>query len=222
MSRDDRPVGRADAPCRFDEGQVFERKGVAANEPGKRRNAEDRNGDDDVEHSAAEDRDDADRKQDPRKREEHVADAHDHPVPPAFVIPGDQSKSRADERPDGDRHEARGQRDSRAHQDAAEDVAPERVDAEPVLERGQRVQAVVVEEVFRVVRREPGRGQRQHDQQQHERTRDDRDRLTEEFAPELGPRRAHRSRCGDGRNVGFRRLELHVFVHGISDNGSSD
>ena len=66
-------------------------------------------------------------------------------VRPAFVVAGGEPEQRADHRADRDRDEARGERDPRAHEDPAEDVAPERVDAEPVLPRRRRVELVVVE-----------------------------------------------------------------------------
>src|SRR5206468_7128598 len=102
MPDHDRPVGRADAPRRFDERKVFERQGIAAYEPGERRNAEDRDRDDDVAYAAAEDSDDADGEHDAGKREQHVADAHDDAVPPALVVSRDEAHGRADDRADGD------------------------------------------------------------------------------------------------------------------------
>ena len=124
-------VGGADAARRLDEREMLERERVAAHEARERRNAEDRHGDDDVGHAAAQDRDDADREQDAGEREQHVAQPHDHAVGPAFVVAGGKPEQRADDRADRDRDEARGKRDPRAHQDPAEDVAAERVDAEP-------------------------------------------------------------------------------------------
>ncbi len=191
MPEHDRAIGCAKASRRLDERQVLERERVAADEPCERRDAEHRNGHDDVRHAAAEDRDDADREQDAGEREQHVADPHDDPVPPAFLVAGDESEQRADDCADGHRQESRRERDPRAHQDAAEDVAAERIDAEPVLPRRARVERVVVEEALRVERDDPGRRDRDEHEQQHERTRDHRHLLPPELAPELRPRRAH-------------------------------
>src|SRR5512143_2120687 len=155
VARDDGAVVGADAPRRLDVREVLERERVPADEPREGRDAEDGDGDDHVRHAATEDRDDADREQDPGEREQHVADAHDDPVGPALVEAGDQSEHGADERPVGDRDEAGGERDPRTHQDPAEDVAAERIDAEEVLPRRRRVEPVVVEIRLGVVRHHP-------------------------------------------------------------------
>ena len=184
--------GGADASRRLDERQVLQRQRVAANQTGEGRDAEDRHRNDDVGHAAAEDRHDPDREKDAGEGEQHVADAHDDALRPSFVVSGDEAQHRADDGADGNRDEAGGQRNPRAHHDAAEDVASERIDAEPVLQRGQRIEAVVVEEILRVVRDDPRREDRDDDEQQHENAGRDRDVLLLELAPELGPRRANR------------------------------
>ena len=68
----------------------------AAHQPRERRDAEDGDRPDDVGHARAEDRDDADRQQDAGKGEQHVADAHDDAVPPAFEEAADQPEHGAD------------------------------------------------------------------------------------------------------------------------------
>jgi hypothetical protein len=118
-------------------------------------NAEDRHREDDVRHAAAENRNDADREQDAREREQHVADAHDDAVPPSLEVACEQAEYGADDRADRDRNETGRERDARANQDAAEDVAAERIDAEPMSKRWARVELVVVEEIFRVVGHDP-------------------------------------------------------------------
>ncbi len=89
------------------------------------------------------------------------------------------------------------------HDDATEDVAAEGVDAEPVSGRGSLVQAVVVEEVLGVERRDPRRCDGDGDQQDDERTGDQGDVLTPELAPELEPRRANVGGCERNR-IGWR------------------
>src|SRR5205823_1170164 len=98
----------------------------------------------------------------------------------------------------------------------AEDVAPERIDAEPVLERWPRVERVVVEEVFGVERHDPRCGDRDGHQQRDERARHQCDLLPLELAPEFGPRRAYalvsqqrrRSRQAGNARVGHQRYRI--------------
>ena len=85
-------------------------------------------------------RDDAHGEQDGRDRHQAVHDAHDDAVEPADVA-GDQADDEADgDAEHGHRH-ADDQRHARAVDDAAVDVAAERVGAEAVHER--RLLAVV-------------------------------------------------------------------------------
>ena len=163
-----------------------------AHEPREGWDAEDRHRENDVRHAAAQDRDDADREQDAGEREEHVANAHDDPVPPAFEVAGRQTEDRTRDGADRDRDESRGQRYPRTHQDAAEDVATERVDAEPMLPRRPRVELVVVEITFGVVWNDPGRESRDENEQNDKHTRYQRDLLLLELAPELGSGRTDR------------------------------
>ena len=152
-----------------------------------------------------EDRDDADREQDAGERKQYVAQAHDDAVPPAFAIAGDQPQRRAEQGADRHRHEARGQRNARTHEDAAEDVAAERIDAEQVLERRPGVERVVVEEILGVVGDDERRDDGSATEQRHEYPGDNRDMLPLELAPELGPRRAHVGGFGDRRRYGRHR-----------------
>ncbi len=175
---------------RLDKGLLFQHQRVAAHQAGKGRNRKHRDRNDDVGHAAAHDRHHGNRQQNAGEGKQHVADAHDDAVPPAFVIAGDQPQHDPDCRADQHRKHPGGERNLRPHQHPAKDIPPERVHAEPVEHRGPVVQAVVVKIVFRIKRRHPRRHDRHHDQQQHEQPRGHRDRLTAKAPPEFRPRGA--------------------------------
>ena len=82
---------------------------------------------------AREERDDAHGEQDRRDRHQAVHDAHDDAVEPADVA-GDQADDEADGDADRRHRDADDQRHARAVDDAAVDVAAERVGAEAVHE----------------------------------------------------------------------------------------
>jgi hypothetical protein len=156
-----------------------------------RAHAEDRNGHHHVGHAAAKDRHHAQGEQDAGKGEQHVGDAHHDAVPPAAVVAGQEAQRGADDGAEHHRKDARGQRNARAHQDAAEDVAAQGIDAEPVRCRRAGIDPVVVEEVLGVVGHDPRRHDGNGHQQQHEDAGAHGDVLHAELAPELGPGRAH-------------------------------
>lgn len=91
-------VAGADAARRFNKGLLLQNQRIAAHQTSKRRDREDRHGDDHVGHPAAHDGDHRDRQQDPRKGEQHVAKSHNEPVPPALIVASQQPKHRADGR----------------------------------------------------------------------------------------------------------------------------
>ncbi len=112
------------------------------------------------------------RQQDAGKREQHVADAHHRcgPTSPRSSRRAGPAACRS-MAPIATETKPGRERDARAHQDAAEDVAAERVDAEPVRGRRAGIELVVVEEVLGVVGHDPRRNDRDRHQQQHEHQR---------------------------------------------------
>ena len=215
MAHDDGPVRRANAACRLDVSHVLEHQRVATHQPCKRGHAEHGHGHDDVGHAAAQNRHHPQRQQDARKGKQHVRDAHHDAVPPAFVVPGQQAKGRADHAADHHRQEASGQRDACTHQDAAEDVAAQWIDAEPMHHRRAFIEPVVVEKAFSIVRNDVGRKHCDQHQQQHKGQRGHGHMLFFELAPELAPRRA------DGRRIrgGGHRCGSHLCGVGRRRNG---
>ena len=203
VAHEDDPVRGADAAYCLDVGHVLEREGVAAHQAGERGDAEHRDRDDDVDHAAAKDRDDAQSEQDAGKGEEYVGNAHHDAVPPALVVTGKEAQRGADDPAECDGKEPGRQRDACPGDDAAEDVAPERINAQPVLPGWSLVEPVVVEEILRVVRDD----QRCEDGDEHE--QDDEaqgahgHRLLLELAPEFAPRRAHLVAGDDGGVGGY-------------------
>ncbi|SUV70723.1 Uncharacterised protein [Bordetella bronchiseptica] len=191
MPHDDSPIGSADAAHRLDIGHLLDRQRIAAHQAGKGRHAEHRHRDNDVDHARPQDRHHADGQQHARERQQHVGNAHGDAFPPALVVARHQAHERADHGAHGHRQEAGGQRNSRAHDDAAEDVAAQRVHAQPVSGRRPGVQGVVVEEILRIERHDPGREDGDERQQQDEQAGADGQLLLLELAPELGGGRAH-------------------------------
>lgn len=188
MSEDDDGVARTDAPRGFDVGLVLENKDVPAHEARERGHREDRHRHDDVQEAAPQNRHDPDREQNAGKREEHVRDAHHDAVGPAFVVTGEKPQHGADDGAREDTPQARHQREPRPRDDAAEDVAPQAVDPEPVHGRGAFVQVVVVEEVFGVVRDHPGAHDRGEDEERHHDERDHPHAVLRETAQKVRPR----------------------------------
>ncbi len=56
---------------------------------------------------------------------QHIANAHDQPIPPAFIISSQQAQQRPDRRTDKHGKHSRRQRDLRTNRDTAENVAPQ-------------------------------------------------------------------------------------------------
>ncbi|MNO98774.1 hypothetical protein D3C76_905280 [compost metagenome] len=190
MVEQDGRIAGTDTARRLDKGLLFQHQRIAAHQAGKRRNGKHRHGDDYVRHAAAHDRHHRDRQQNTGEGKQHVADAHDNAVPPAFVETGQQSQYRTDGRTDQHRENSRRQRDLRPHQYPAKDIAPQGIHAKPVHHRRAVIQPIVVEVIFGIERRDPGGQNRHHDQQQNKQSGSHRHRLTAKSTPELQPRRA--------------------------------
>ena len=153
----------------------------------------------------------------PGKREQHVADAHDDAIPPAFEVAGERGRARC---------RSPRRRRPRRSPAVSEMRAPIRMRLKmsrpsastpnQCCQRRPRVELVVVEEILGVVRHDPRRRRSRRRQQHHERARDERDLLLLELAPELRPRRAHglgRARDRIGRRLGVGAMRRARCVH---------
>jgi hypothetical protein len=109
-----------------------------------------------VEQSRAESRGDRDRQQQRRKGEEHVGDAHDDVVDAPAEVSGHQTDRDADQQRDKDDGNGDVERSARTVDHARENVATQRVGAEPVLGAG-RLQLVAEVHPRRLVGGDPGR-----------------------------------------------------------------
>ena len=144
-------------------------------------------------------RDDPDREQQARDREHDVRQAHDHAVDGPADVAGDRRRGRS--RPRGrptTETIADQQRVAGAVDDPRELVPPERVDPEPVVERGARAAAAAEpREVLdaRILRRDQRREDRDEDEGPDEREADDRGRVAAQPAPGVAPEAA----AGAGR-----------------------
>ena len=111
-------------------------------------------------------------------------------------IPGGQAKQRPDNRANQHGGKTGSKRNARARKDAAEDVAPEGIHAEPMLERGASIQHIVVKVIFRIIRHKPRPKDGDQNQQANEAARKQRHALPLELAPEFAPRST--DFCGAG------------------------
>ena len=157
--------------------------------------------------------DDEDRE---RQRVDDVHDAHHERVHVAAVVTRNRAVNDADDQRDDGRHDADGQGDAPAEEDAREEVAPERVRAEPVGGAGRRFVEV---EVLGV-----GRGgddaredAQQRDNDDHD-PADDGELVLEQTVPGVLPEAAARFRLGGddrrGRVVRGDPGDFFGFEHG--------
>ena len=100
--------------------------------------------DDDRLHVGAQEHHDEDDVKERGQRDDDVHDAHHHHVDLAAEVARDAAVEHADNHVDEGRHEADGQRNARAVEDAREDVAPELVRAAQVLQARALVHGGVV------------------------------------------------------------------------------
>ena len=204
MTEQDRHIAGADAARRFNKGLLLEHQGVTAHQAGKRRDRKDRHRNDHIRHAAAHHRHHGNRQQDPREGEQHIADAHNNAIPPAFIIPGQQTEHGTDRRADQHRQHAGGQRNLRSHQHPAKNIAPERIHPKPVHHRRAVVEPVIIKIVFRIERRYPRCRESNCNQQQDKYTGAHRHRLTTKSPPKLTPRRAYLSGLNSRHGVNNR------------------
>jgi hypothetical protein len=87
-------------------------------------------------------RDDPNRQEQARDREHDVHHAHDRRVDEAADVTGDRAEDESDRKPDPNGDNPDQQRHAGAVHDPREEIAPEEVDAEPVLGRGAGTAAV--------------------------------------------------------------------------------
>ena len=146
------------------------------------------------------------RKYDVRKAQHDVDGAHDGRVDPAGPPRGDHTERHPDEEGDRDPSNPDAERRAGAHQDAAEDVAPELVGSKPVSCGGrlQRGAEILPERILRrQSRTEDGEQQVNH----HERQPDRAFRLRHN-SPQHGPARLrHEVRGADKRRPGGQVLQ---------------
>jgi hypothetical protein len=146
-------------------------EGGRAHQPREDRRVDDGDGERGGPGPRPEDRDDADRQQHQREGEDHVHQPHGDAVGPAAPERRHHAYRAADGERERDRAAGYGERRAVAVEDAREVVAPELVGAEP----GDRVgwpQPPHHDLSQRVVRRDPGREQRQRHLERDQRQRE--------------------------------------------------
>ena len=116
---------------------------LGSGDPGVEREVDDRRGDDDVGDRIAERGDDAHGEHEQRERHDGVGDAADDAVGPAAEEAGRDAGQPAEHEQQRDREHRNGEVEPRRHHDAAQDVAPELIGAEPMRRRGRLQRGVV-------------------------------------------------------------------------------
>ena len=163
--------------------------------------------------SPAEHRDDADREQEPGNGEHDVGEAHDHAVDEPADVARDRAEDHSDGEADRDRDDADQQRVAGPVDDARELVSPERVDAEPMVERraGQQLHAEPREILeARILRREQRREDGDEDEHAHQREAEQRTAVPAEPRPRVAPEPAAAGleRRFPGLDLGDAQLSL--------------
>ena len=102
MDEGDASIACADAARRLDEELVLGREHGSTDDPREAGHAADPDGDRDLLEAGSEDGHDDEREQDPRERELHVYQAHEHAVDPITAHPGDKADEAAEARRDRD------------------------------------------------------------------------------------------------------------------------
>ena len=169
MADDDPVVQTADAPRGLDVRLGTRLQDRCADEARVAWPVRDRNGDHRVLEARAQRRDHRHRKQKVREGEEHVGDAHDDLVNESAVITGQRAEHATNGERDAEDEDDDLQRDSRAGDDAAEDVATDGIGPEPVGRSGglkRVVQILGCDGVRRDYVREDG--QDEHDKEQRD------------------------------------------------------
>ena len=149
----------AGEPRRLDVAGVAAHVHFGARDADVERQVDDRRGEHDVGHGVAQRGDDAHGEHEERKRHDRVRDAPDDAVRPAAVEAGDGPQRGAHEEGGEHGRDRDAEIEPRGHHDAGEDVAPERVGAEPVRAR-RRLQRDGGVRGERIVRGQPRARQR--------------------------------------------------------------
>src|SRR5690606_8914935 len=163
MAGKDITLAAVDRTRRINEFACFDGQGRAAYNPGEDRGVNDGNGGDTCSCSRPDNGNDEKRKQDCRKRQKHIHDAHDDTVPPAPKPRRSQSQNSPRKSGNSDCRKAHheGLRDT-SHQ-AAHDVTSEKVGSHPVGStwRTQPVYPILHQ---RIMRREAEIAETSHNQ----------------------------------------------------------
>ena len=123
MVEDDSCIAGADATRRLNKRLLLKYQRIPSHQTGEGRNGEDCDSNDDVSNATSQHRHHRNCQQNTRKGEQHIADAHNQPIPPAFVIARHQSQYRPYRRANKDGKDSRSQRDLRTDQHAAENIS---------------------------------------------------------------------------------------------------
>src|SRR5216683_143462 len=158
------PGARGDR--RLDKGLLAQRQHDAAHQAGDARHLGDGDREDDVAHAGASERHQRDGEQHRWDRHQPVHDAHEDGVGEADET-GEEAEGDADRGTEQGDRDSDDQRDPRAIDDPAIDVAAEHVGAEPIAAR-RRAQPANRRQRLRIDGAEPGREDRHQDEQREE------------------------------------------------------
>ena len=194
VAGEDAPVAAAGEPRRVDELLLADAEHLAVDHARHRRPVDDADDEDQDPDARFEDAHQRHGQEDDGERHHHVGRAHQEGLDPPSEVAGGEAEDHAE-----DEREAVGEHaDHEAHAGAvhepAEQVAAERVGAQPELAGGADGHALHGEALVvllgRVVRGDPGRQQGDEDEADDDDDADHRELVAPEAAPDLAPERA--------------------------------
>ena len=178
MPAHDPAVVGAERPRGGHEIALAQRQHLAADDPRVGDPAGRAEHDNEVEQARAEDGEHGHREHEHRKRELHVTQAHQDIVDPSAVPAADQPERDAEHAGDQHRGEADHERDARAVQQTAGDVAAERVGPQRMLARPRGRREPLEQCVLdRITGRQRRRRHREHDGRGHDQRAGDGERV---------------------------------------------
>ena len=191
MVKNDGRIAGTNTARRLNKRLLLQHQCISAHQARESRNGENGHGDNHVRNAAAQHGDHGYRQQNAGKGEQHIADTHNQPIPPTFVVSRQQTQHCANRRANKHGKDSCRQRDLGANQHAAKDISSQRIDTKPVQHRRPIIQTVIIEVIFGIKWRQPASKNRHHDQEQYKQPSEHRHVLSTKTTPELMPRCAY-------------------------------
>ena len=180
VAGEDLPVGAAQRARRLHELALAHREHHPAHQPRVDGEAHDGDGDHGVAEPGAQPGHDGDGEEDEGEGHQDIGEPHDEGLDPATVVAGEEPEAHAHQHRRRRGADPREQRDARAPDETAEEIAAELVGAERMPGRARRPEPARRVHRVGVGEREPGRGERGRDGQRDGGHGDDGEAVTTE------------------------------------------